>query len=103
MVAARFQRDISGCAARRFTGRTQCMNFCMRLTSTHMPTFCDEPAVAYQHATDTRIRTCRPQPPLCKMQCLSHPLTVGSIHFLSFWRRRVFLTASIASEKSPTS
>ncbi len=77
----------------------------MRLTGTFVPAFADDFAVAHQHAADARIGTGRVQAraPPDAAPAPSTDCQLRSCFLLAVLRRRVFLTASIASEKSPTS
>ncbi|MNF78608.1 hypothetical protein D3C84_607990 [compost metagenome] len=55
MVAARFQRHISGRAPGQLTGGAQGVDFGVRFAGTFMPAFADDLAVTHHHATDPRI------------------------------------------------
>src|SRR5512143_3904295 len=103
MVTAWLQSNVCGSTARCPSCRTQGMHFGMRLAGSLVPAFADDFAVFHQHAADARIGSGRVQATLSQAQRPGHPLTIGRIHCLSLLRRRVFLTASMASEKSPTS
>jgi hypothetical protein len=83
MVTARFQSHIGCRTTRQFSRRAQGMNFGMGFTGSFVPACADNLVLSDQHTTDTRIGRGRVQPAFGKTQRPSHPLTVGSVHFLS--------------------
>ncbi len=101
MVAARFQRDVSGGAPRPVAGGAQRMDLGVRLAGLLVPAFADDFAVTHQHAADARIGRGRAQAALGQLQRARHHAVVdgGKTHFFL----GVGETSRIALEKASTS